>query len=392
MIQSPLVLCAVIAAATALAFWLDWRFAALGKVGASLLAIVFGALLSNTGAVPASSPVYDAVLGPVTSLAIAWLLLSVNLGDLKKAGLPIIGAFGVAVAGTALGAFAATAVYQAHFGDDTWRLAAAMTGTYSGGSVNFISVGRAVGLSGPLFAGATAADNVVTGLWLAATLMLPIWLRRFYPPATPAPPASGASAPSPNGPHDPHRPEHADRHEHHPYFALEGVSAARVAGLFAAGLLLLVASEWLGRAVPSVPAILWLTTLALLLGHTPLFRKAPGAMQLGSVGLHFFFVLIGVLSRFSEIAAVGVEVLLFTLIVVGVHGVFVFGVGKLLRLDMGSIAVASQASVGGPSSALAVAVAREWRHLVLPGVVVGLLGYAVGTYLGLGVGYVLRGW
>ena len=411
MIQSPLVLCAAIAAATALAFWLDWRFTALGKVGASLLAIVFGALLSNTGVVPASSPVYDAVLGPVTSLAIAWLLLSVNLGDLKKAGLPMVGAFGVAVAGTALGAFAATAVYQTHFGDDTWRLAAAMTGTYSGGSVNFISVGRAVGLSGPLFAGATAADNVVTGLWLAATLMLPIWLRRFYPPATPPPPVSSASAPPPNGPTNPHErdpnphepdpnphernpPSHErpDRHEHHPYFALEGVSAARVAGLFAAGLLLLVASEWLGSAVPSVPAILWLTTLALLLGHTPLFRKAPGAMQLGSVGLHFFFVLIGVLSRFSEIAAVGVEVLFFTLIVVGVHGVFVFGVGKLLRLDMGSIAVASQASVGGPSSALAVAVSREWRHLVLPGVVVGLLGYAVGTYLGLGVGYVLRGW
>lgn len=386
MIRSPLALCAVIAAATALAFWLDWRFAALGKVGASLLAIVFGALLSNTGAVPASSPVYDAVLGPVTSLAIAWLLLSVNLGDLKKAGLPMVGAFGVAVAGTTLGAFAATAVYQAHFGDDTWRLAAAMTGTYSGGSVNFISVGRAVGLSGPLFAGATAADNVVTGLWLAATLMLPVWLRRFYRPATtpPAPSASRASAPAPSG--------SANRHQHHPYFAPEGVSAARTAGLFAAGLALLVASEWLGRAVPSVPAILWLTTLALLLGHTPLFREAPGAMQLGAVGLHFFFVLIGVLSRFSEIAAVGLEVLFFTLIVVGVHGVFVFGVGKLLRLDMGSIAVASQASVGGPSSALAVAVSREWRHLVLPGVVVGLLGYAVGTYLGLGVGYVLRGW
>lgn len=385
MIQSPLALCAVIAAATALAFWLDWRFAALGKVGASLLAIVFGALLSNTGMVPASSPVYDAVLGPVTSLAIAWLLLSVNLGDLKKAGLPMVGAFGVAVAGTALGAFAAAALYQAHFGDDTWRLAAAMTGTYSGGSVNFISVGRAAGLSGSLFAGATAADNVVTGLWLAATLMLPIWLRRFYPPATPPPSsAPSASAPPPPGP--------ATRHEHHPYFAREGMSAARLAGLFAVGLALLVASEWLGRAAPSVPAILWLTTLALLLGHTPFFRKAPGAMQLGSVGLHFFFVLIGVLSRFSEIAAVGLEVLFFTLIVVGVHGVFVFGVGKLLRLDMGSIAVASQAAVGGPSSALAVAVSREWRHLVLPGVVVGLLGYAVGTYLGLGVGYAVRGW
>lgn len=383
MIESPLALCVVIAVSAALAFWLDRRFAALGKVGASLLAIVFGAVLSNAGLVPVSSPVYDAVLGPVTSLSIAWLLLSVNLGDLKKAGRRMIGAFGLAVAGTILGAFVAAAVYQARFGDDTWRLAAAMTGTYSGGSVNFISVGRAAGLSGPLFAGATAADNVVTALWLAITLMMPIWLRRFYPATasshSPAPPPSAA-------------PDPANRHAHHPYFASEGLSAARVAALLAVGLALVLASEQLGRMIPGVPSILWLTTLALALGHTPFFRQAPGAMQLGAVGLHFFFVLIGVLSRFSEIAAVGLEVLFFTLIVVGVHGVVVFGVGKLLRLDMGSIAVASQASVGGPSSALAVAISREWRHLVLPGVIVGLLGYAVGTYLGLGVGYVVRLW
>ncbi|NIP82031.1 MAG: DUF819 family protein, partial [Gemmatimonadetes bacterium] len=47
--------------------------------------------------------------------------------------------------------------------------------------------------------------------------------------------------------------------------------------------------------------------------------------------------------------------------------------------------------VGGPSSALALAVGRDWKALVLPGVVVGLLGYAVGNYLGLGVAYWVRG-
>ena len=182
----------------------------------------------------------------------------------------------------------------------------------------------------------------------------------------------------------------ADRHRHHPYFTREGLSALAIGNLVAAGLILVFASEWL-EAGPFhvVPPIVWLTLLALALGHSPLFRDARGAMQLGSVGLHFFFVLIGILSRASEIAAVGAHVFLFTLIVVGVHGVFVFGAGKLLRLDIGTVAVASQAAVGGPSSALAVAISRDWRHLVLPGVVVGLSGYAVGTFLGLGVAALL---
>ena len=381
MIQSPLALATVIAASTALAFWLDYRFPALGKLGASMMAIIFGAILSNTGLVPVDSVVYDVVLGPVTSVSIAWLLLSVDLRDLAKAGPRITGAFVVAVTGTVLGACVATVIYQSHFGDDTWRIAGALTGTYSGGSVNFVSVGREVGLTGALFAGLNAADAVVTGLWLGATLILPIWLARFYAPVEA--PAATDDESSTGAPAN-------ERHRNHPYFAREGLSAVGIAGLFATGLILVLVSEWLGTVVPQVPSILWLTTLALILGHSPLYRDAPGAMQLGSVGLHFFFVLIGILSRVSEIAAVGFEVFFFTLIVVGVHGVFVLGIGKLLRLDIGSILVASQASVGGPTSALAVAISREWKHLVLPGVVVGLLGYAVGTYLGLGVAYLLR--
>lgn len=381
MIESPLSLATVIAAATGLAFWLDYRFEAVGKVGASMLAIIFGTILSNVGLVPVESPVYGAVGGVVTSLAIAWLLLSVDLRDLRKAGPRMIGAFAIAVTGTALGAMVGAFLYQDLFGDNTWRLAGTLTGTYSGGSVNFVSVGRAFEIPDVLFAGATAADNMATGIWLAVTLMLPVWLGRFYP-APPVADETGIAAPPAGG--------QSERHAHHPYFANVGMSALQIANLMAVGLLLVFTSEWLGGVIPGVPAILWLTTLALILGHTPLYREAPGALQMGSVALHFFFVLIGILSRFSEIVTVGIEVFFFTLIVVGVHGVVVYGAGRLFRLDIATLSVASQAAVGGPSSALAVAISREWRHLVLPAVIVGLLGYAVGTYLGLGVGYAAR--
>ncbi len=85
------------------------------------------------------------------------------------------------------------------------------------------------------------------------------------------------------------------------------------------------------------------------------------------------------------------EVFYYTLVVVGVHGVVVYGIGRLVRMDVATLSVASQAAVGGPGSALAVAVSREWKGLVLPGIIVGLLGYAVGNYLGFSVAYLLRG-
>jgi uncharacterized membrane protein len=373
-IESPLFLTALIVGMTALAFLLDHRVSWLSKVGASLLALVLGAILSNLGIVPAHSPVYSIIEGPLTSLAIAWLLLAVNLSDLKVAGPRMIGAFGLAAIGTGLGAFLGGLVFAGRFGVDTWRLGGVFTGTYSGGSVNFVSVGRGVELPDYLFAGATAADALTTGIWLAFTLMLPIWLKRFYPASIPGE-GDGST----------------DEEHSHPFFERVPLSTLDLANLLAAGFVLVLASEWIGARTPGIPPVLWLTTFALVVGHLKPFRKPIGALQLGNLALHFFFVIIGIHSRVSEIMAVGVEVFYFTLVIIVVHGLLVFGLGRLFRLDLGSLAVASQAAVGGPSSALAVAVSREWKGLVLPGIIVGLLGYAVGNYLGFGVAYLLRG-
>jgi uncharacterized membrane protein len=374
LIESTVFLAAVVAGATALAFLLERHVPWLSKIGASLLALGLGAVLSNAGLVPASSPVYSVVEGPVTSLAIAWLLLAVNLSDLRKAGPKMIGAFLLAVMGTALGAFVGALVFAGSFGENTWKLGGIFTGTYSGGSVNFVAVAREVELPDFLFAGATAADALTTSIWLAATLTLPLVLGRFYPAAAPGGAAGGVVG-----------------DDSHPFFERVPLSTLDLASLLAGGLLLILAADWVAELIPAVPSVLWLTTFALLVGHLKWFRKPRGAFQLGNLALHFFFVIIGIHSRVSEILAVGVEVFYFTLIVVGVHGVVVFGVGRLVRLDVASLSIASQAAVGGPASAMAVAVSREWKGLVLPGIIVGLLGYAVGTYLGFGMASLLRG-
>ena len=73
----------------------------------------------------------------------------------------------------------------------------------------------------------------------------------------------------------------------------------------------------------------------------------------------------------------------FAVITIGVHGLMIFGVGRLLGFDLATLAVASQANVGGAASAVALASARGYSDRLLPGVAVGLLGYAVGTYSGL---------
>jgi uncharacterized membrane protein len=110
------------------------------------------------------------------------------------------------------------------------------------------------------------------------------------------------------------------------------------------------------------------------------------------VALNLFFVTIGIGSRLAEIARVGLEVFWLTAAVVLVHGVLTFGLARLARLDVETTAVASQAAVGGPPTALALAIARGRPGLALPGLMAGLLGYALGNYAGLAAAWLVRAW
>lgn len=371
MIREPLALVTVIVAIAALSLWLAASFRWAARASATLLVIVFGAVLSNLGLVAARSPVYDFLAGPATSLAIAWLLLAVDLRDLRAAGPRMLAAFGLAVTATVAGALTAAAVFHDRL-PEGWKLAGVMTGTYSGGGLNFVSVGRALELPPALFSAATAADNVMTTIWVGATLVLPVWLGRFYP------------APPP-------RPEERESRSVHHRFATLDLDLKELAVIAVLGLGLVLAAERTAAHLPG-PTIVWLTTFALVAGHLPKIRDLEGSLPLGTFTLLLFFAVLGIASRFSEVLAVGIEIFYFTALIVLAHGLLVYLFARLARLDVETTSIASQAAVGGPPTAMALALARRRPDLTLPGAAVGLLGYAVGTYVGLAVAAFVRGW
>ena len=63
---------------------------------------------------------------------------------------------------------------------------------------------------------------------------------------------------------------------------------------------------------------------------------------------------------------------------------------KIFKLDLAEIVIASNANMGGPTTAAAMAVAKNWRDLVIPAVLCGTLGYAIATFIGVGIGNLLR--
>jgi uncharacterized membrane protein len=103
------------------------------------------------------------------------------------------------------------------------------------------------------------------------------------------------------------------------------------------------------------------------------------------VAVYLFLAVIGAfcdLEALSELGRLGFALLAFATLTVLVHGAAVLATARLFRLDLAGAAVASQANIGGSTSALALAKSLGREDLLVPGILLGSIGNAVGTYLG----------
>lgn len=359
------------------ALQLERRLPAFKALGAALVGILLGMLLSNTGIVPGTSPTYAWLASTGVSLAVALILLNVDIASVRDAGPRMLGAFVIGAVASAVGAMVGFLVVGRAVGPEAWKLAGQFAGTYTGGGMNFAALGRALDTSSDLFSAGIAADVALTAVWMAACLIAPLLLGRRAggggDTTVDAPPSEGSVVQALTS-------------------SVRPLAIADLAALVTIAIGTLWLAGQLAALVPFLPEVLWLSTIALLLAQIPAIRTLAGGALLGNYLLLLFLAANGAQSVLANIFRVGPAIFWFAAITILVHGIGIFGVGRLFGIDAGTLAIASQANVGGPASAVALAGARGYTDRVLPGVAVGLVGYAVGNYSGFLVANLTRAW
>ena len=378
MLKDPVVVFFIMTFIVILSLWLERSVPFLKKMGSASMCIIMGIILSNSTIIPGESPVYDFLMDEAVTASIVLILLSVSIKSLKMAGSTMLKAFLVGSIGSALGGITMSYLLNDSIGPESWKLAGQFTGTYIGGGMNFAALGNAFGTTSSLFTAGIAADVILTAIWLIVCLAAPLLLGSKEK-ATPLPTEDTSTKDKP------------ETLEKALYNSLKAIPIQDMAAFTGITIGCMIGSELLAEWLPFLPKILWLTSLALLMGQLRVVQQLSGGAMLGNYLLLLFLASNGAKSVVANIVAVGPSIFYFALGTIFIHGVFIFGVGRLLKIDASILAVASQANVGGSSSALALASARGYGHLVLPGVAVGLLGYAVGNYLGFFVGNMMQG-
>lgn len=376
MFSETLPVIAVLVVLVALSEWLARR-TWLRHLGAALLVIVFTALATNLNVIPvygAATPVYGAIFKYIAPLGIFWLLLLVDLKSVLRVGTPSLVLFLVGALGTTLGVVVGHWAVggQGAFGELHAAMAGMFTGTYIGGSVNFnaIALEYRVVESPALYAGATAVDNAMTTVWMIACVALPRLLAGFWPASLRTPTSADAELPI------------DDEIETTSVFDMSVVIGLGVAGVAIADSVAELLRELLGVGIPST---LILTTLALILAQFSFVQRLRGARLLGLFAVYLFLSVIGALCDVQALVNMGqlAPVLgTFVVILVAIHGTLVFGAARLFKYDLATAAVASQANIGGGTSALALARSLGRGDLELPAILVGSVGLVLGNYLG----------
>lgn len=381
MIRDPFTIFVILAGIVTLAVTLTEKYKWAAKLSVVMWVLIFGAMLSNFGVIPTDAPLYKQMTGFAVPFAVSLILFQVKLSDLKHAGKPLLVAFFIACIGTVVGVLLAGAMVEPMMadvmGEDSWKIAGPYTGTYTGGSLNFVAMWEGLKINNDnLFAAANAVDNITLLPLFLLWTMVPLWFKKYFPVA------------------DKWKFEANEKVEN-PATAKTPFNIRHIVLLTFLALLVMKGSELvqvlvLGSFGLDIPKILFITTFALVLGQIPSINNLKGAYKLGNIAFYFFFAAIGALIDVMMAIRLSPVLFLYVLIIIPVHFGLIYGFGKWLKMDIRILTIASTACKAGPSTVIALTQVKGWHHLTLPGVAMGLLGYAVGNYIAFGTAYAMK--
>lgn len=370
-----------------------------GVVPAILLCYFLPAVLNSAGVIDGkASALYPMARDYLLPSALVLLCVAIDFRAIVRLGPKAVVMFLVGTLGVMLGgvvAFLAMgAIHPEAVAGDTWRGMTTVAGSWIGGGANQAAMKEVFAVDATTFGQFVAVDVLVANVWMAVLLFLAARSEAF----------DRWTRADLSAIDDLKRRVEAYQAEHTRIPTLTDLTVIVALGLGATGLahaitdplvawLSSLPAEWRLQDYSLTARFFWITVLATTFGLALSFTRArrlegAGASKVGSV---FLYVLVATIGMQMDLRALLDRPWLFALglIWIAVHAALMLGVAKLIRAPLFFMAVGSQANIGGAASAPVVASAFH-PALAPVGVLLAVLGYALGTYCAYLTGLVLQ--
>ncbi len=300
------------------------------------------------------------------------LMVNCDLRAILAVGPRVLAVFACAMLSILLAIVAVYAIFRNVLPADGWKMLAALSATWTGGSANLVAVKQSIGLSESSLPSVLLADAVVYSTWVvflfASTAITPAfnrWTRASAParptvanPLTGGNPTAGTALLWLGG------------------ALLVGLAAARIATAMPTSTMLTTTS-W---------TALLATVAGLIVARTPL-AKIPGTAALASALLATLIAILASQSSFRGMSSAPLFVFVgFCALVI--HVALLAGAARLFRFDMQLSGISSLAQIGGVATAPVLA--ATYAPVLVPiAVLLAMLGLVLGTGVGLFMASVL---
>jgi uncharacterized membrane protein len=332
--------------------------------------------LSNLNVIPRSSEIYTTFRSFAVPMFIVLMLLDINIREVIKvawrgAGVMVLGSFGIVI-----GAAISFYIFKEGLPENTWRGYGALAGSWIGGTGNLAAVAESLETPGEMVGMVVLVDNFVYVVYFPIILTCKRWAEQFN---------RFTRVSQKDIDHVVEASADVAKKSQEVHFkdilTLVGFAftamllANRLAGFLPEVQPVLTQGTW---------AILLVTTLGIALSGTRL-SKVPGTMPVAMTLTYIYMTMMGAQADLTKIG--GAQFFLIAgFVCITVHFVFIILGARLFRIDVSMAAVASVSAVGGAASApVAAAVHRE--ELVPVSIMLALIGYGLGNYLGVLTAY-----
>ena len=389
-------LLSIMCGSVALSIYLEQKYTWAAKISGAILALILAILFTNLNIIPTSNQLYDDVIwGFAVPLAIPLLLLQCNIKKIWKETGRLLIIFIIGAVGSCIGALISYYLLKDNISELN-GLAAMMTGSYIGGGINFTALADAFNVSGTMISETTVADNLVTATSMFLLLSIPAvgFFRKHF-----------------NHPHMDEVEKSNDsenaKNAAAAYWHKKEISLKDIAINFAYASIVVTFSKLIAQNLSDIiptgnimlnmcntffgSQYIWITTLSIIISmiFEKQIEKLSGYNELGTYLIYLFFFVIGVPASIPMIIKNAPLLFVFTIIIALTNMLFCFIFGKLLKFNLEDIVLASNANIGGPTTAVAMAISKGWTKLVGPIMLIGTLGYVIGTYFGIIIGSLL---
>lgn len=384
-------LLAVLCVGVFTAIWLEQKYQWASRISGAIVALLIAMGLANLGIIPTSSVLYDDIVwGVIVPMAIPMLLLQCNLKRIWKETGRMLVLFFIGAAGTTAGAFLAYNLLKGLYGkaDDLARVATMMTGSYIGGGANFAAMASQYAAGADVTAAATVADNLLMAAYFFVLIAISgsVFFRKHFKHPLIQEVESGAGVQEAQTQAAAFWSRKAislkDIALNVAYAVTVVLLSRLIAGLFAGfepnGLFMNFVVRFLGSQY------VWITTFSVLAATfaDKQVKALNGSQEIGTYLIYLFLFVIGVPANIYTVITKSPLLLVLTTIMVLTNMLFCFVGAKLLKYNLEDAIIASNANIGGPTTAAGMAISQGWTALVGPAMLIGTMGYVVGNYMG----------